>query len=69
MIHTSHRVDYLRGWRYLLSASYRQEVQKRWESELPHVRSLDIAGGVITVLISTCGVLLVGAAALSLMGN
>lgn len=45
-----------------MSAAYRKDVHRRWETELRLVKTLDIAGGVFTVLITTTGVVLVAAA-------
>ena len=69
MINTSHRIDYFSGWRFLLSPRYRRSVQKRWTAESPHIRSLDIAGMVVTLLVTGCGLLLVAALLLDLAGR
>ena len=59
MIHTYHRIDYFSGWRFLFSPEYRRAVRKRWSAQPSHVRFLDIAGGVLTFLVTASGALLV----------
>lgn len=52
-------VDYLAGWRYLLDATYRDAVRRRWRSASRYEVVVDHVLGVLGVLFSTllCGVL------------
>ncbi len=55
----SYQIDYFYGWRYLLSAKFRNRVNQKWEDNRL-LQSLSFIGGFTSILLtSTATILLI----------